>query len=210
MRVSVSEHKNKQNQKHKHTLCVRAAFKNRVDLVRCLLDNGAKMDAKRKDGSTALHCASQEGFIDVVKLLLDRGANVHAANNEGGTALHVAANNNRAGVAALLISRGAVVDAVGDNDATPLHAAAGQKNEKIENAVFVVCFHNGMLLVCGHILVATVLLKNGANINADDRWRDTVVGGQEVWSRAHGRAAQGQWRQMNLTICIENNVVCSE
>ena len=27
-------------------------------------------------------------------------------------------------------------------------------------------FHNVLLLECGHILVATVLLKNGANVNA--------------------------------------------
>ena len=29
-----------------------------------------------------------------------------------------------------------------------------------------------------------------------DRWRDTVVIGEEVRSRAHGRVARGQWRKV--------------
>ena len=29
-----------------------------------------------------------------------------------------------------------------------------------------------------------------------ERWSDAVVVGEEEWSRAHGRIAQGQWRKL--------------
>ena len=41
------------------------------------------------------------------------------------------------------------------------------KNEKSKNAFLLFCFLNALLLERGHILAATLLLKNGANVNAN-------------------------------------------
>ena len=173
-----------------------AAGKNRVDVVRCLLDNGAKIDTKNKGGLTALHRASQDAHIDVVKLLLDRGANVHALANDGRTVLHSVANNNHADIAALLISRGAIISAADLNGWTPLHCAACKyKNKqnktkktknKNKNKKDLLSFYCAFVLSIdhGHILVATVLLKNGANVNSR-----TNAGNTTLWiAKENGRA----------------------
>ena len=41
-----------------------------VNVVRMLLDAGAKVNMRDEDGSTALMCASEHGHMDIVKLLL--------------------------------------------------------------------------------------------------------------------------------------------
>jgi Ankyrin repeats (many copies) len=53
---------------------------------------GARMDAKDREGRSALHLASQYGRISVAYLLLDRGADLFAKTNDGKTPLNVAAN----------------------------------------------------------------------------------------------------------------------
>lgn len=50
------------------------------------------MDAKDREGRSALHLASQYGRISVAYLLLDRGADLFAKTNDGKTPLNVAAN----------------------------------------------------------------------------------------------------------------------
>lgn len=57
-----------------------------------LLNMGARMDAKDREGRSALHLASQYGRISVAYLLLDRGADLFAKTNDGKTPLNVAAN----------------------------------------------------------------------------------------------------------------------
>ena len=49
------------------------------------------INAKNKDGETALMLASSEGHLEIVKLLLLRkGADVNIKNNDGKTALDLA------------------------------------------------------------------------------------------------------------------------
>lgn len=69
----------------------------RADIVKLLLDGGAKVDAKDFDGNTPL---MSSGDADIVRLLIERGANVNAVNKKGETALTRAleAQNNLKGV----------------------------------------------------------------------------------------------------------------
>ena len=54
-----------------------------------MIDKGAEVNARAKDGETALVYAAVMGHEDVVKLLLEKGANPNIKNKEGTTALMV-------------------------------------------------------------------------------------------------------------------------
>ena len=47
-------------------------------IVKILLENGADVNAKTADGTTALHLAAQYGNENAARVLLEHGANVHA------------------------------------------------------------------------------------------------------------------------------------
>ena len=68
-----------------------AAKNEDIKNVRELLANGADVDAKDKNGETALHWAACDGRVDVAKILIEKGADVDAKDNHGWTALHEAA-----------------------------------------------------------------------------------------------------------------------
>ena len=68
----------------------RAAVLGHTEVVRALLDGGARIDAGNSDGFNALLEASHWGNWEVVELLLSRGADADARNSWGGTALYVA------------------------------------------------------------------------------------------------------------------------
>lgn len=40
------------------------------DIVKILLDVGAEINLRDKDGSTALMCAAEHGFMEIAKILL--------------------------------------------------------------------------------------------------------------------------------------------
>ena len=56
------------------TALIGAAYCNRTDVVRCLLDNGANVNKQNSWGETALHYASYNNHIDVMMMLLEHGA----------------------------------------------------------------------------------------------------------------------------------------
>lgn len=64
---------------------------NRVDLVKALLAQKAKVDQEESDGGTALHAAAAIGSAELVKLLLDHGAGVNHKDKGGHSALMIAA-----------------------------------------------------------------------------------------------------------------------
>ena len=103
---------------------IKAAKSGNVAAVAALLAADSRLvNARDKDGSTPLHCATWKGHAEVVALLLQAGADVHAQNNNdhwGTTPLHAAAHANQAGIAQLLIDHGANVNATDQSGRTPL------------------------------------------------------------------------------------------
>ncbi|MEW6112716.1 MAG: ankyrin repeat domain-containing protein, partial [Thermodesulfobacteriota bacterium] len=81
------------------------------DVVSVLLDKGGDVDAKDKDGGTALMEASKKGHVDVVKVLLDKGADANAKTEDGRTALMFAASWGHVDVGKDLPGKGADVNA---------------------------------------------------------------------------------------------------
>jgi len=51
-----------------------AAYKNEIGTVKLLIENGADLNAKDKNGETALELAKRKGYENVVKLLRSAGA----------------------------------------------------------------------------------------------------------------------------------------
>ena len=62
-----------------------AAMAGQTEAVQVLLENGADVNIKSRDGGTPLHDAAFFGRTDVVKLLLENGANLEARNDDGAT-----------------------------------------------------------------------------------------------------------------------------
>jgi hypothetical protein len=83
---------------------------------------GIDLEAKAKNGDTAVMVAAFYGKTDVVKLLLDKEVEV---NRPGWTALHYAAINGRPETIKLLLDASAYIDAESPDDKmTPLMLAA--------------------------------------------------------------------------------------
>lgn len=61
-----------------------------LEITELLLDHGASLTSRDKDGDTPLHIATLNCYPSVVQLFINHGADVHATNNEGETALHLA------------------------------------------------------------------------------------------------------------------------
>jgi len=103
---------------------IKAAKNGRVESIKALVAvDSALVNARDKDGSTPLHCATWKGHQDVVAFLLKAGADVNAQNqNEhwGTSPLHAAAHANQPGIAQLLIDHGADVNAKDGEGRTPL------------------------------------------------------------------------------------------
>jgi hypothetical protein len=62
----------------------------RTEIVKLLVEKGAKLDIKNKDGDTALIDASSTGGTEIVKLLVEKGAKLDIKNKDGKTALDLA------------------------------------------------------------------------------------------------------------------------
>jgi ankyrin repeat protein len=85
----------------------RAVAEGDIQLLKTLIDQGADVNAKNKEGETALMVASLEGRLDVAKLLVEKGADVNAKDSVGANALHYAAMGGSLDVIKYLVMKGA-------------------------------------------------------------------------------------------------------
>lgn len=72
-----------QTDRYGRTLMINAAFYGRKKSIEYLIKRKANINAKDKNGFTALHAAVQEGNLDIIKLLLENGADIHARDAYG-------------------------------------------------------------------------------------------------------------------------------
>ena len=120
------------------------------EIIRMLLKTNLDLEAKDKEGRTALLWAAATGKVNLIKLLLTgrthNNANIKATNNRGKTALHLAVESktNRLALVKTLLEYGANVHAESDGGWTALLNAADK----------------------GYDDIASVLLHWGANVNA--------------------------------------------
>ena len=124
------------------TALMRAVAENQTPVAHLLLESGASVSARSKNGFTALLFASQQGHIDTARLLLSAGADVNESAPDGigghtnamtkfvpdtdAAALLVAIDSGHADMAHFLLELGADVNHAGAGR-TALHAAV-QRN----------------------------------------------------------------------------------
>ncbi|CAG8449291.1 3482_t:CDS:2 [Ambispora gerdemannii] len=77
------------------------------DIIKLLDSTVVDINAKDKQGLTALHWASDSGQLKVVELLIERGAGINALTNEQETPLHYACLSEQLEVARYLYRHGA-------------------------------------------------------------------------------------------------------
>jgi ankyrin repeat protein len=77
-----------------------------LDEVIRLVEEGADINAKSKDGATPLHLAAHKRRRDVAKMLIDKGADLNAKNKDGLTPLAYAIRVRNRAVAEVIWRHG--------------------------------------------------------------------------------------------------------
>lgn len=143
---------------------------NRLEIVRYLLENGAKPNTQRKDGCYPVQIAARNGNVRMVNLLVEYGSRfnvglwesyaiLRAAEDsgrlsvtdiraiDGSTNLHIACETGDASLVERMIAMGARLNHQRKDGFCPLHVAADQ----------------------GHCKLIRLLIDSGANVNTTSR-----------------------------------------
>lgn len=108
-----------------HTALMNAAWKDRGEAVKILLQEGVSLDCRNQDGQTAMDKAAYWGFTHILKLLVDAGSTIDIRNNNGETPLHRAAMWGHVDAVKLLLNAKANGNEFKNQRRyTPLHFAA--------------------------------------------------------------------------------------
>jgi ankyrin repeat protein len=170
------------------TMIQLAADLERPEIVKVLIDRGAKVDiigaacvgdVERVEsfikegnintttprGKTPLMCAAEAGYLKVVTLLLVNGVEVDAKDNLGSTALMKAAEEGQLDIVKLLMNKGADVNLKDKSGFTSLISAALREKSSLD--------------------VFQLLLDRGAQINAKSNSGLTALAAAMSGYRCH-------------------------
>jgi len=133
-----------------------------VEIASLLINAGADVNTKTKDGSTVLMGVSISGPADLARLLVERGANVNAKFPRNGmTVLMFAGDTGHTEIVELLIEKGADVNARDNHGVTALISAAA----------------------AGHSDVVRFLIEKGAGVNAKNNHGETALSRASKYNR---------------------------
>lgn len=115
-----------------------------VEIAEFLINHGANVNVKDKDGYTPLHNTA-DSFVKgsprkrteaernrIAALLLKHGARINATTNHGETPLHGAAPTNNVGLVQLLLENGADANIQQAQGMTPLHFALSAGRDRVQ------------------------------------------------------------------------------
>jgi ankyrin repeat protein len=111
-------------------LIVEAAFSADPKTLQLLLDAGADVNRKRKDGATALLAATYKQNWEFSRALIQKGADVNA-RMEVGTSLLFAAASGDLETVKLLVQKGADVNAKDNHAISPLSIAQTRNHQAV-------------------------------------------------------------------------------
>lgn len=104
-------------------LHVAASQSKNLKTLKLLIDAGADLEVKDKNGKTPLNWAVKKENIDTINVLIDAGANVNAISSRGTTLHQATAVSNNINIYKLLLKAGADVNARNEHDYSPLLSA---------------------------------------------------------------------------------------
>jgi predicted Zn finger-like uncharacterized protein len=153
------------------------------------LFGGADVNAKDKDGNTALIRASATGDMDSVMALIAAGADIEGKGKHGKTALMEAAYMGKTDCVKTLIAAGADVNAKSNGGIAALAWAAEQKNVDSVKALIAAGADvnakdndrgTALMMACGfnrplNLEIVTILLDRGADPNAENCNGETAL-----------------------------------
>ena len=133
-----------------------AVWRGEAAVMESLLQNKVEVEAKGKDGLTALHLAARCGCDSAVEFLIRRlGAELNAESGDGNTALHLTCAGGHGSTAELLIRE--------------LGADMNAKNRDGRNALHLAC-------AGGHDITVELLIRQlGADVEAESRDGNTAL-----------------------------------
>ncbi|KAL6043700.1 Ankyrin repeat domain-containing protein 49, partial [Balamuthia mandrillaris] len=112
--------------------CCRGKKEEHVRVLQLLLDKGARLDQRDKNGLTPLHRACYENNLHMIRVLLSKGADVRAEDKFKSHPLHWASyTNGRKDVVQLLLEHGADATHKNDHGETPVDNAKKFQNEEL-------------------------------------------------------------------------------
>ncbi|EPS42694.1 hypothetical protein H072_3329 [Dactylellina haptotyla CBS 200.50] len=178
------------------TTLIYAARSGNTRLVKLLIQRGADISVKDRQGQDALWHAGDRGKDTVMELLLDAGARIDAREKNRGTVLsHLAKLGKRESVK-LLIDRGAEIDCKDILQRTPLSYAAKHGHESVVRLLLdwgaEIDYKDikqrsplSLAAECGNESVVQLLLEYRANIHLADAEENTpflhaVRSGREI------------------------------
>jgi len=184
----------KQDNSHKDTALIYAAYKGYTDIVELLIKNRANLNIQDENGLTALMWAAGCGHIEIAKLLIEKGADLKKQDKDKRTALMLAVGNNRNLIAKLLINK-----LIEQQEITELNKLLDIKdnttllwlikNGEINIAVKLIKIRGidldrqnydgktALMLVIemGNTEIAKLLIDNGANLKKQDKEGKTAL-----------------------------------
>ena len=167
------------------TALINASFVGDTEIVKYLIEHGAKIDERAKDGLTVLMCAvARDSNPDTVEYLIEKGADVNAKTDTGATALMLASS---------VVRNLEIVKCLGEHDAkidektkegmTALMCAAARSADNLDTVMYLL--HKGadvnakdndgrtVLMyasgIMGNLETVTYLVNQGADVNAKDK-----------------------------------------
>ena len=97
-----------------------------LDIMLCLIGNGADVNARGNDNCTPLMTASSSGHVDKINVLINHGASLHLQDDNGDTAMHyaVCSSSDNSNSLTTLIAAGASQLMCNKQGLTPLLLAS--------------------------------------------------------------------------------------
>ncbi len=133
------------DEKFKATPLHFAASYGQREMVRYLLDKGAKATALNKDGQTPLHLAVATGNMEIIEMLMAQGADLNGKDFQGNTPLHFATFRNDVNFIMTLVAKGANPRAANSEGHKPWGTAKQHGNYGVAALLYEMDLNGGTL-----------------------------------------------------------------
>ncbi len=165
---------------------LKAAGRDDISRAKDLLDQGVDVNAKNKNGWSALMVAASRGKVEMLNLLIEKGAAVDAKNDQGQTPLIFAAHWGHANAVRLLIEQGANVNLQMNDGWTALIDSISMERTAVAKILITsgadmnLKAKNGWTALMAaaytnNVEIVNLMIENGADVNARDDMARTAL-----------------------------------